>query len=189
MEIAGGAGERVVVWPLFIPDAGLDGRRAVSLLKELSARVFPGVTWGEPSPAAASFLRAEGRSAEQTAVIFLHWIVGPRGASAACFYAAAAPKERFRPSEEIFARILGSFTLRGSAGGREEISVAFVPWTDSRERAFSLKVPKGWRVSGGLFRFASVDTRPFVEAGSPDNNIRIFLGDAELPIFALPTRC
>lgn len=66
--------------------------------------------------------------------------------------------------------------------------VAFVPFTDPNERAFTAEVPKGWSAHGGLFRFAAVDTRPALEASSPDGGIRITSGDAEIPTFTVPSQ-
>jgi hypothetical protein len=64
--------------------------------------------------------------------------------------------------------------------------LSFVRFVDSRENAFSTEVPKGWKTSGGLFRFAPVDPRGAVESLSPENDIRVTAGDAELPPFTLP---
>lgn len=64
--------------------------------------------------------------------------------------------------------------------------LSFVRFVDSRENAFSTEVPKGWKTSGGLFRFAPVDPRGAVESLSPESDIRVTAGDAELPPFTLP---
>ncbi len=66
--------------------------------------------------------------------------------------------------------------------------LAFVTFVDPKEQAFSVDVPKGWNVRGGLFRFASVDTRPTVELTSPDGKIRVTSGDAQIPTFTVPTQ-
>lgn len=66
--------------------------------------------------------------------------------------------------------------------------LAFVQFVDPRENAFSTEVPKGWKSSGGLFRFASVDTRGAVESISPGGDIRLSCGDADLPPFTVPNR-
>ncbi|MCL6614894.1 MAG: hypothetical protein K6U03_09840 [Firmicutes bacterium] len=61
VEIEGRAGERVVFWPLFLPNVELDGDRAAFVLKALRARLLPGLDWSEPISVAPSLLRAEGR--------------------------------------------------------------------------------------------------------------------------------
>jgi hypothetical protein len=66
--------------------------------------------------------------------------------------------------------------------------LAFERFVDARENAFSTEVPKGWKSSGGLFRFASVDTRGAVESSSPEGDIRVSCGDADLPPFTVPNQ-
>jgi hypothetical protein len=66
--------------------------------------------------------------------------------------------------------------------------MVFVSFTDPKEKAFTVEVPKGWSARGGLFRFAAVDTRPALELTSPDGGIRITSGDAEIPTFTLPSQ-
>jgi hypothetical protein len=66
--------------------------------------------------------------------------------------------------------------------------LAFVRFTDPRENAFSTELPKGWKTSGGLFRVAPVDTRAAVESVSPEGDIRLSAGDADLPPFTIPNQ-
>lgn len=70
--------------------------------------------------------------------------------------------------------------------GGVKSSDPFLVWHDPREHAFSAEVPAGWTVSGGLFRFASVDVRPAIEVVSPEGKIRVTARDAEIPGFAAP---
>lgn len=56
------------------------------------------------------------------------------------------------------------------------------------EGAFTIPVPQGWRVDGGLKRFTAIDTRPELTAVSPDNQIIIQMGDSFIPSFSLPTQ-
>jgi hypothetical protein len=66
--------------------------------------------------------------------------------------------------------------------------LAFVRFVDPRESAFSAEVPQGWKSSGGLFRFASVDTRGALESSSPEGDIRVSWGDADVPSFTVPNQ-
>jgi hypothetical protein len=64
-------------------------------------------------------------------------------------------------------------------------------WTrfqDPFEKAFSLEVPQGWTVKGGLFRLGYSDERPMVDLRSPDLRTNIRLGDVAIPSYSLPTR-
>jgi hypothetical protein len=69
---------------------------------------------------------------------------------------------------------------------RHAPGMAFASFTDPRESAFTVDVPRGWKTSGGLFRFASVDTRAALELIAPEGDIRVTSGDPEIPPFTLP---
>ncbi|HEV2576873.1 MAG TPA: hypothetical protein VGU25_06655 [Acidobacteriaceae bacterium] len=64
---------------------------------------------------------------------------------------------------------------------------AWTQFTDPNEHAFTVDVPSGWTVRGGLFRFGYSDERVMVDMRSPDGHINIRLGDVSLPNYALPT--
>jgi hypothetical protein len=115
----------------------------------------------------------------------LSWVPSARG-NAGYFYLTVAPEARYRQTEETFARILQSFRVVGKPAPPPGSRLTFVRWQDPKEHAFSLEVPKQWAVSGGLFRFASVDVRPAIEAVSPDGHVRILAGDAQNPPFVVP---
>jgi hypothetical protein len=83
----------------------------------------------------------------------------------------------------------------GSAPARAPVTLlshtpplVFVHFTDPKEQAFFVDVPKGWDVLGGMFRFASVDTRAALELVSPGGEIRVTSGDADIPTFTLPSQ-
>jgi hypothetical protein len=58
--------------------------------------------------------------------------------------------------------------------------VVFGQWADPNEGAFTVNVPRDWRVSGGASRRAAVDIRQVVRATSPDGNIEVFLDDPNI---------
>ena len=60
-------------------------------------------------------------------------------------------------------------------------------FTDPNEQAFTLEVPRGWTVRGGLFRLGYSDERPMVDMRSPDGQISLRLGDVAIPTYALPS--
>jgi hypothetical protein len=66
-----------------------------------------------------------------------------------------------------------------AAQGAAESS-SFVPWREPNEGAYSLDVPRGWKVGGGILRRTPVDVRSAVNAVSPDGAIRVFIGDYDL---------
>lgn len=64
--------------------------------------------------------------------------------------------------------------------------VAWTPYTDPFEKAFSLEVPSGWTVQGGLFRMGYSDERTMVNLKSPDGQIEIRFGDVSVPSYTPP---
>ncbi len=191
MDIQGAAGESAVVWPVFLPAAGvapLDFASTAAILHRLATKIWPDANWDAPQSVGPAAVRLRGRRGDAIVTTVFTWMASPKGA-AAYLYATAAPAARYRSLEDSFARILASFRAVGMPAAQPaEPAVRYVRWSDPRENAFSLEVPAGWRVTGGLFRFASVDTRGAVEAASPDGQIRITLGDAELPTFTEPNQ-
>jgi hypothetical protein len=67
------------------------------------------------------------------------------------------------------------------------LAVRWVKFVDPVEHAFSIDVPAGWRVSGGIKRMSTVDIRSGVEAISPDNTIDLFYGDPSIPVYTPPS--
>jgi hypothetical protein len=67
-----------------------------------------------------------------------------------------------------------------AAGQEAAAPVDLIPWVEPRERAFSLMVPKGWNVTGGLNWTGPIDPQPFVQVQSPDRRAQIYLGDPEI---------
>lgn len=66
--------------------------------------------------------------------------------------------------------------------------VSWTQFTDPFERAFTLAVPQGWAVQGGLFRMGYSDQRPMVNLRSPDGQIEIRLGDVSVPSYTPPNQ-
>lgn len=64
--------------------------------------------------------------------------------------------------------------------------VAWTQYTDPFEQAFSLQVPQGWTVQGGLFRMGYSDERTMVNLKSPDGQIEIRFGDVSVPSYTPP---
>ena len=59
---------------------------------------------------------------------------------------------------------------------------------DRVENAYSMAVPAGWTVTGGLQRISQVEVRAYVRVVSPDGSIEIFSGDQNVPYFLVPNQ-
>lgn len=187
VTIEGMVGERVAVWPVFIPGQ-VDPSSAVAVTQRLCAEAGPDVQWEQPQLAIASAVRAAGRSGQILACAIFTWASSPKG-SAGYLYVITAPEAQFAQGRDTYARILQSFKITGApAGSAPQVATSYVRWQDPREQAFSLEVPAGWQATGGLFRHASVDTRVGLLVRSPDGQVTLSAGDAEIPPFTEPNQ-
>jgi len=64
--------------------------------------------------------------------------------------------------------------------------VSWITVRDTREEAFSIEVPKGWKISGGMFRYAIAYPRPHINMISPDGKTTVRVGDATIPNYSTP---
>src|SRR6202046_33119 len=80
----------------------------------------------------------------------------------------------------------------GQAGAIDQAGDAAAtgtPWItvrDTRENAFSIQVPQGWKTSGGRFRFSTIDARLIVDMTSPDGLTNLRVGDSTVPPYRVP---
>lgn len=129
-----------------------------------------------PTAALASFDFGEP-SAKGTANV-LYLVNGGVGT----LYVIAGPKAGFAQQRAGLVHILQSFTFtgEGSSGAAQAAAQAgFIRFQDPKEGAFTLEVPEGWKVEGGLLSKSPFDTRSFVWATSPDGSTVIRLRDPE----------
>ncbi len=106
--------------------------------------------------------------------------------SAGMLYLIAAPEPAFDARRDMLIRVLNSFRFiaprapeKGEGAPRR--SVEWVQWSDPKENAFTLDIPKGWKIEGGLIRFNALDPRAVVGATSPDGTMNVRFGDASYP--------
>ena len=192
---SGPDGAQVVIWPVFLAagrtDAKASNAPAAAALEQLARQAFPNADWERAQTTTPGAARLAGSDGERGLAASFAWVQSPRGMSGT-FYCVAAPPNLDVPQREMYARILESFTVTGpeaeDAGQPARPQMRYVRWNDPNESAFSLEVPAEWSVEGGLFRFASVDTRPAVAVTSPDGALRVTAGDSRLPTFAVPNQ-
>ncbi len=65
-------------------------------------------------------------------------------------------------------------------------SLNWVRYTDSAEGAFSMEVPLGWQVQGGMYRFGYFDVRWMMDVRSLDGKVIIRIDDPNVPPYVLP---
>lgn len=62
----------------------------------------------------------------------------------------------------------------------------WVRYTDNAEGAFSMEVPVGWQILGGMYRFGYLDVRWMMNARSLDGKVVIRIDDPNVPPYVLP---
>jgi hypothetical protein len=180
-----GPQQRLTIWPVFVPGS-LDARTAGPVLLKLARSLDGAANWDAPQPAGPSAARLLGRAGDRASLALLTWMNSPKG-TAGYVYALSAPRATYRRSEDTFNRILRSFALAGAPVTASGPAMKWVRWNEPRENAWSFEAPAGWQVTGGLFRYASVDIRSAWQVVSPEGDIRVTGGDAEIPYFTEPT--
>ena len=187
--VTGTAREQVVIWPVFAATA-VDPRAAQAMLVRLTAAAGVNAQWDAPQVLAGRAVRMTGRWGDRMAVASFAWTVTAKG-TAGYLFVTAAPAAAYRGEQDTLTRVLESFRATGApaqGGANAAAGVQWVKWSDPKENAFTLDVPAGWKADGGLFRFASIDTRPAWQVVSPDGQIRITGGDSQVPGFSEPNQ-
>ena len=81
-------------------------------------------------------------------------------------------------------RVLLSMVLLAPAA----CTAGWSTFQDPNEQAFTIDVPQGWTVKGGMFRLGYSDVRAMIDATSPDGKTNIRLGDVAIPIYFVPNQ-
>ena len=79
----------------------------------------------------------------------------------------------------------GLLLLALSGAGAQSVS-----WTtvrDTVEQAFSIDVPRGWKIEGGFLRKGPLDPRAEIDMTSPDGRVNLRVGDFAIPPYTVPT--
>lgn len=78
---------------------------------------------------------------------------------------------------------LGVLLLSGAHAAPQEGSdaLSFVTWREPNEGAYTVSLPQGWKISGGIRRRTPVDVRSALNVVSPDGVIQLFIGDYDVP--------
>lgn len=195
VSIQGGVGEQAVIWPAFLEQQQLDARAAGALVQQLALKLDPQMAWSAPETS-ANIARVTARTGPRHGAALLSWSNSANGATL-CVYSLSAPANVYRVSVDSFTKIVKSFHIEpaatdtGAPAGRVAVAFAvpasYVRWMEPHENAFTLSVPQGWKVNGGIYRLTANDIRQGVNLVSPDGQVRILIGDANIPMFGLPT--
>ncbi|HEV2881485.1 MAG TPA: hypothetical protein VGX24_09435 [Pyrinomonadaceae bacterium] len=187
VNVTGPDMERVTILP-FKFETHLNAEGARDILLAISRQFWPQQHWQMPrggwqvKPNGVGAIGADESRLKEIATLW--WENTPEGATG-FFYTLAAPPARFPSLQTDFARILSSFSVTRGGGqpGANDNPLAgmqFQTWIDPMENAFSVEVPAGWHVRGGVFRPNMVSMSEFV-LQSPDGRVIVRSGDVNFP--------
>jgi len=192
IKLQGMRGEQIVIWPIFIEQKQLNSTGASRLVMQLARRLDNSLSWA-PANAPGNAARVIAKGASRSGATLLTWSNTPSGA-AVTLYELEAPPDVYGASANTFARVLQSFrgspdnASRQTGGHAGAGPVTYVNWSDPLEGAFTLQVPRGWQIAGGEYRLSATDIRSSVTMLSPDGQMRVFYGDANIGAFIGPTQ-
>ncbi len=158
---------------------------------QLFIKMFaPNETWTEPQAIGASSFRATYANSSGSGSAALVLQPSAKGVSGQVCV-AKVPKGAQNVGTDTFATIMSSIKYNAPKSGAKEIdqsiSQDFTKFTDPSENSFTVDVPSGWKVDGGLTRYGALDVRPWVKAVSPDNLVTAFIGDGKISPCTMPT--
>ena len=81
---------------------------------------------------------------------------------------------------KLAAAVALSLAIACSIPARAAEPIAFTKWTEPKEHSFSVDVPQGWRITGGLHWNGPLDPRGYVRAQSPDGKLQVFIDDPDV---------
>ena len=138
---------------------------------------------GASGAVARQHVSQSGSGGGRRAVAVLSYAHSTIGTTATLYTAVAAARSA-GAQERSFVRMFASFKPRGAAeSGASGAGISYRSWRDPAEGAFTLDVPKGWNVAGGLARLAPLDVRVGVRLTSSSLDAAVLIGDSSIPTY------
>jgi hypothetical protein len=110
---------------------------------------------------------------------------------AGMFYGAVVPSGAFAREWPSVMAVLRSFAYEPASRGKNGASAAVATpalrsWMEPHERAYTLSVPSGWQIGGGVTRQDATHYTSGVQALSPDGVAGVRIGDPRLADCTVP---
>ncbi len=179
-----GPGPMVVVMPLL----GRTGDCATSLRAKLAAGLapFPGAAEVVIEPQSRGALaRFRFLSGASQAVV----LCAETSSRTAMLYGMSAPAGSFARHQPGMVAILRSFQFTGApAAGAPPPMPRMTKWREPNEGAFTIPIPEGWNVQGGIQRLSNTDVRGGIRVWSADGASLIQFNDVRLEKVLVPGR-
>lgn len=179
---------RVVVWPMFVASAA-KAPTPEAVLVDFAKKEGSPLKWGKPSRLGDTGVRmfAEGGDiTAQASFVYANTKVGMAG----YWYLTSAPRAKYAELRPVFSGLMKGVRISGSGDkpASAPAPLAYTSWREPNEAAYTTEVPKGWRVTGGIIRPATLRLLDIVEMTSPDGRLYAFSGDPNLLLYKTPTQ-
>lgn len=201
IDLSAENGAVLSILPFSIADKTVEDLAPPAFFKTFISALAPGEIWTTPTPVGKNGLHSVySNDKEKGAAALL--VQDGVGGLAGLVCIAKVPQGA-TVSSDILAGIMNSVRLKdeGDPDIEEESAAGdanYVPpetsavnswttFTDPSENAFTVDVPAGWTVTGGMSRYSALDVRPWVKAVSPDQLITAFIGDGKIAPCVMPT--
>lgn len=210
VEVKSPNGSQLSVLPFFIPSNKLNVSQSQSLFTVLLKRFAPGVNWSNPMMMGGA-LRSMSTDNNINSIAGLALSAGNSGTAGRLIIFQVPNNANSQSDLNYLSQILQTLNITGgtlpasagSATGQDGAdyadgsgqsnyaqlpyqNVQFTKYVDPNFGSFSLDVPAGWNVTGGMKKPMAVDLRPWMKAVSPDQKISVFIGDGSIEPRYLP---
>ena len=188
---SGPGGARVMVWPMFVArGARMPAPKVV--LADFADKAASEFDWSAPAKLGKSGVRMFGQTRGKVAQASFVYTESDAGMAGYWYLTAAAPSA-YAGLQPVFARLMEGVRIYGPGAsaavepaGRAPLQ--YVDWREPNEGAYTTKVPKDWKVRGGLVRPDPMRLHDVMEIMSDDGDVYVFSGDPSLPVFKTLTQ-
>lgn len=206
LDLRSDGGATLSILPFYINDQTIESLNPKQFFALLIKAFAPHETWSEPQAVGTNAFRAtysNEKESASSAIVLQSAASGVAGQ--VCV--AKLPKGSASVSNDVLATIMQTLKYNSNSAPapsatrppqavseeerfQQEVSQHAGSWTmftDPSENSFTVDVPQGWKVDGGLTRVSALDVRPWVKAVSPDDLVIAFIGDGKITPFTMPT--
>ncbi len=199
IEVKSPGKSNLSIFPFFLPDQSFNINKADGLFQAMLKQYAPDKNWSAPTVAGGG-LKAISRSNGINSIAGMALSGVNNGSSGSLVIMQIEDSPNAASDLSALAQILQSFKITGadsdspektasvenSSGDHKKDNIQYIQFVDPNFAAFSLDVPAGWNVSGGMKKPVPIDLRPWVKAVSPDEKIAVFIGDGSIEPRYLP---
>ncbi|MCC7531425.1 MAG: hypothetical protein IT342_23180 [Candidatus Melainabacteria bacterium] len=197
IDVVNDSGAALSILSFFVANQTVESIQPKQFFQLFVKMFAPNETWTEPQPIGTNAFRATYTNSSGSGSAALVLQPSAKGISGQVCVAKVA-KGAQNVGADTFATIMSSIKYNAPQSGSKELdqsvaqgnesaSAAFTKFTDPSENSFTVDVPAGWKVDGGLTRYGALDVRPWVRAVSPDGLVTAFIGDGKISPCTMPT--